>query len=251
MGEIFWGVYQRNAKKEPGYAELIGREAVTPAELIEFPDSAGVGIGSGWGVYRNELMTQLAGRVNRGQTDLLPRARAIARLGASRDLNKAWQYPWKKPCRFIYAIKSQKRNPRDKHTMQAQILKAKNEAEEYYFEEDCFILELSNSPADPDVESIARVRVKPGVTTKLAPIKRRRTSNATSFYSGSAEVEIAEVQLPVHPQLHYQQKAAMSFSSRHYAHSVITNTGIFQIERKGYEELIFLAESARREKYIY
>lgn len=79
MGEIFWGVYQRD---ELGYAELIGREAVTPAELIEFPDSAGVGIGSGWGVYRNELMTQLAGRVNRCQTDLLPRAGAIARLGA-------------------------------------------------------------------------------------------------------------------------------------------------------------------------
>ncbi|MDP1614367.1 MAG: tRNA (adenosine(37)-N6)-threonylcarbamoyltransferase complex dimerization subunit type 1 TsaB [Methylococcales bacterium] len=79
MGEIFWGVYQRN---EPGYAELIGREAVTPAKMIEFPDSAGVGIGSGWGVYRHELMTQLAGRVNRCQTDLLPRASAIARLGA-------------------------------------------------------------------------------------------------------------------------------------------------------------------------
>lgn len=79
MGEIFWGVYQRN---EPGYAELIGREAVTPAEMIEFPDSAGVGIGSGWGVYRHELMTQLAGRANRCQTDLLPRAGAIARLGA-------------------------------------------------------------------------------------------------------------------------------------------------------------------------
>jgi len=49
--------------------------------------------------------------------------------------------------------------------MQTQILKA-NEADEYYFDEGCFILELSNSPANPDV-SIARARVKAGMTTKL------------------------------------------------------------------------------------
>ena len=53
--------------------------------------------------------------------------------------------------------------------MQAQILKA-NEAEEYYFDEGCFILELSNSPADSCV-SIARARVKAGITTKLHRLK--------------------------------------------------------------------------------
>lgn len=72
--------------------------------------------------------------------------------------------------------------------MQAQILKA-NEAEEYYFEEDCFILELSNSPADPDV-SIARVKVKPGVTTKLHRLKG--VIERYVILSGSADVEIAE-----------------------------------------------------------
>jgi mannose-6-phosphate isomerase-like protein (cupin superfamily) len=49
--------------------------------------------------------------------------------------------------------------------MQPQILKA-DEADEYYFAEGCFILELSNSPADAEV-SVARARVKPGVTTQL------------------------------------------------------------------------------------
>ncbi len=49
--------------------------------------------------------------------------------------------------------------------MAALVLKA-NEAEEYYFDEGCYILELSNTETDPDV-SIARARVKPGVTTKL------------------------------------------------------------------------------------
>jgi len=49
--------------------------------------------------------------------------------------------------------------------MQAQILKA-DEDEEYYFDEGCFILELSNTAADEAV-SIARARVRPKVTTKL------------------------------------------------------------------------------------
>jgi len=79
MDEIFWGVYRRDAH---GYAELIGDEAVTPAEQIEFPELTGVGIGSGWGVYHQKLMTRLAGRVNQYHADMLPRAGAIARLGA-------------------------------------------------------------------------------------------------------------------------------------------------------------------------
>jgi mannose-6-phosphate isomerase-like protein (cupin superfamily) len=37
--------------------------------------------------------------------------------------------------------------------------------DEYYFEEGCFILELSNSEADPEC-SIARARVEPGKTTR-------------------------------------------------------------------------------------
>ncbi len=79
MDEIFWGVYRRDAQ---GYAELIGDEAVTPADAVEFPDLTGVGIGSGWGVYTQELMTRLAGRVSHYEADRLPRAGAIARLGA-------------------------------------------------------------------------------------------------------------------------------------------------------------------------
>jgi len=79
MGEIFWGVYRRDAL---GYAESIGDEAVTPAEQVEFPDLDGVGVGSGWGVYHQELTTRLAGRVSYYKADMLPRAGAIARLGA-------------------------------------------------------------------------------------------------------------------------------------------------------------------------
>ncbi len=79
MGEIFWGVYQRD---QQNFAKLIGKESVTPATDIEFPDLIGIGIGSGWGVYRTELMTRLAGRASYCEIDNLPRAGAIARLGA-------------------------------------------------------------------------------------------------------------------------------------------------------------------------
>ncbi len=70
--------------------------------------------------------------------------------------------------------------------MQACILKA-NEDNEYYFEEGCFILELANSTADPDV-SIARARVRPGVTTKLHRLKG--VVERYVILSGAAEVEI-------------------------------------------------------------
>ncbi|MDD1626272.1 MAG: cupin domain-containing protein [Methylococcaceae bacterium] len=72
--------------------------------------------------------------------------------------------------------------------MQTQILKA-NETDEYYFDEGCFILELSNSPADPDV-SIARARVKAGVTTKLHRLKG--VVERYVILSGIAKVEVAE-----------------------------------------------------------
>lgn len=79
MGEIFWGVYQRD---DEGYAQLIGTEVVTPPELIEYPDYlSGVGLGTGWGVYTSALMDQLSEQITHYETTPLPRARAIASLG--------------------------------------------------------------------------------------------------------------------------------------------------------------------------
>lgn len=78
MGEIFWGAYRRDAK---GYAELVGVEAVTPADSVIYPDLTGAGVGSGWGVYHQQLTARLAGRVKYVQADKLPRAGAIAKLG--------------------------------------------------------------------------------------------------------------------------------------------------------------------------
>jgi mannose-6-phosphate isomerase-like protein (cupin superfamily) len=61
---------------------------------------------------------------------------------------------------------------------------------EYYFEEGCFINELSNSDADPAV-SIARARVAPGVTTRW----HRLTDTAERYVllAGLGRVEIGDL----------------------------------------------------------
>lgn len=78
MGEIYWGAYQVGAS---GYAELLGIESVGPASRINGPDLDGVGIGTGWAVYREALLARMAGRVHCIESDHWPRARAVASLG--------------------------------------------------------------------------------------------------------------------------------------------------------------------------
>lgn len=79
MGEIFWGVYQKDSQ---GHAELVNEEAVTPATAIQFPQLSGVGIGSGFKVYLPQLTEALGPLLQRHESDRLPRAAAIAQLGA-------------------------------------------------------------------------------------------------------------------------------------------------------------------------
>lgn len=78
MGEIFWGVYQKNRQ---GYVELSGDEAVTLAENIVFPETQGMGVGSGWAVYQQQLSDCLGSLLQGIDADPLPRASAIAELG--------------------------------------------------------------------------------------------------------------------------------------------------------------------------
>ncbi len=77
MSEIYWGVYRRNSA---GYAVQVGDESVLPPSEIEIPEIPGVGIGTGWRQYREELTSRLSGRAVRFEPDHLPRARAVARL---------------------------------------------------------------------------------------------------------------------------------------------------------------------------
>jgi mannose-6-phosphate isomerase-like protein (cupin superfamily) len=61
---------------------------------------------------------------------------------------------------------------------------------EFYTDEGCHINELSNSQADPEV-SIARARVRPGVTTRW-----HRVSGTTERYvllSGAGKVEVGNL----------------------------------------------------------
>ncbi|PPD33770.1 MAG: tRNA (adenosine(37)-N6)-threonylcarbamoyltransferase complex dimerization subunit type 1 TsaB [Methylomonas sp.] len=79
MDELFWGVYQPNAL---GLAELIGEEAVTPADKVDYPDREGVGVGSGWSVHGNALSSRLGDRVKYVINDVWPHAACVAQLGA-------------------------------------------------------------------------------------------------------------------------------------------------------------------------
>jgi mannose-6-phosphate isomerase-like protein (cupin superfamily) len=65
-----------------------------------------------------------------------------------------------------------------------------NEKAEYYTDELCYINELSNTPNDPDV-SIARARVRPGITTRW-----HRLLGITERYviiEGQGFVEVGEL----------------------------------------------------------
>jgi mannose-6-phosphate isomerase-like protein (cupin superfamily) len=62
-----------------------------------------------------------------------------------------------------------------------------NPAAEFHTGEDCYITELRNTAADPDC-SIARARVKPGVTTRLHCLER--TSERYVIISGNGQVTV-------------------------------------------------------------
>lgn len=69
-----------------------------------------------------------------------------------------------------------------------------HEADEYFFEEGCFVLELLNDPADPDA-SIARARVPAGGSTR-----HHHLVDVTERYlvqSGEGDVEIGDEVFPV------------------------------------------------------
>lgn len=78
IGEIFWGVYQKNAD---GFMELTHKEAVLPVSAIQFPEKKAIGIGSGWRVYETELLEKTKGFVTDIHADVLPQSDEIATLG--------------------------------------------------------------------------------------------------------------------------------------------------------------------------
>jgi len=61
---------------------------------------------------------------------------------------------------------------------------------EFYTSEKCHIVELSNSPDDPEV-SIARVRVEPGITTRWHLLKK--PFERYYILHGQGRVEIGEL----------------------------------------------------------
>ena len=70
--------------------------------------------------------------------------------------------------------------------MKSTILRSRRETE-YYTDEGCFILELSNTGEDEAV-SMARARVRPGVTTKLHRL--RGIAERYLILKGNGRVEV-------------------------------------------------------------
>lgn len=62
--------------------------------------------------------------------------------------------------------------------------------QEFYTTEKCHILELSNSPDDPDA-SIARARVEPGIVTRWHRLQD--TAERYCILSGRGRVEVGEL----------------------------------------------------------
>lgn len=71
------------------------------------------------------------------------------------------------------------------------LIKPMEPANEYFFEEGCYITEISNSVDDLEV-SIARARVEPGVTTKLHCL--REVTERYVILNGEGLVEIGSIE---------------------------------------------------------
>ncbi|MCI0668188.1 MAG: tRNA (adenosine(37)-N6)-threonylcarbamoyltransferase complex dimerization subunit type 1 TsaB [Methylococcaceae bacterium] len=81
MGEVYWGVYQKDSE---GLARLAGKEAVLPAIEVQFSGARigkGAGLGSGWAAYRDILTERLNDRVDHIDPECYPHASSVALLG--------------------------------------------------------------------------------------------------------------------------------------------------------------------------
>ncbi|MGH8553458.1 MAG: tRNA (adenosine(37)-N6)-threonylcarbamoyltransferase complex dimerization subunit type 1 TsaB, partial [Methylococcales bacterium] len=80
MGEVYWGVYQKDLE---GLVRLSGQEAVLPANEVEFSTGTGkcAGVGSGWAAYRELLSSRLKGGVQFIDPGCYPHASSVALLG--------------------------------------------------------------------------------------------------------------------------------------------------------------------------
>ena len=81
MGEVYHAAYE---KRGDDYSEVHAPGLYKPAAVPALPDGEWAGCGSGFAVYRSELMARYAGRVERVIEGLAPHAREIAVLAARR-----------------------------------------------------------------------------------------------------------------------------------------------------------------------
>jgi tRNA threonylcarbamoyladenosine biosynthesis protein TsaB len=81
MGELYWGAYQAD---DAGLMRPLFDDGVCAPEDIGVPSVQGAwfGVGSGWGLYREQLMQRLGGAVTGIDTERVCQARDIIPLAA-------------------------------------------------------------------------------------------------------------------------------------------------------------------------
>lgn len=89
MDQVYWGEYQVSK----GYAVLQGSEKVTsPNDLSQNNDEGFAGVGSGWQVYQQALMTQVKATTSSKFQGVHPSAEQVAQLAVPKFLLNDFLY---------------------------------------------------------------------------------------------------------------------------------------------------------------
>jgi tRNA threonylcarbamoyladenosine biosynthesis protein TsaB len=82
MAEVYWGLY---AREPDGLPRLQGEECVCAPWAVAVPEvGVWIAAGSGWAIYREELLERVGQRVSVLLPDLEPKAGDLVRLAAQR-----------------------------------------------------------------------------------------------------------------------------------------------------------------------
>lgn len=86
MEEVYWAQYRKLSPKEVilESAERVGK----PSEICMTESNISVGLGTGWGTYKTELINLTDISENKVNPDALPRARVTGILGAQMFVNQ-------------------------------------------------------------------------------------------------------------------------------------------------------------------
>ena len=84
MKEVYWAVYQNAGNS---ISEQQPEQVIAPQDISYQANSSVIGVGTGWGTYRQILSTVTGSIIQRIEPEVFPRAASIVQLGAEKWLN--------------------------------------------------------------------------------------------------------------------------------------------------------------------